>query len=75
MAGRLLNWFYERARTGGFDRVTLHVWADNGSAQRLYAGEGFVEAGRAAIPLARPPAARGRQHPAAAVGRLGLKRV
>ncbi|MGF7175757.1 GNAT family N-acetyltransferase [Azospirillum doebereinerae] len=50
IAGRLLNWFYERARTGGFDRVTLHVWADNQPAQRLYAGEGFVEAGRAAIP-------------------------
>jgi len=50
VAGRLLNWFYGRARTGGFDRVTLHVWADNAAAQRLYAGEGFVEAGRAAIP-------------------------
>ncbi len=50
IAGRLLAWFYERARTGGFDRVTLHVWADNEGAQRLYAKEGFVELGRAAIP-------------------------
>ncbi|QCG98369.1 GNAT family N-acetyltransferase [Azospirillum sp. TSA2s] len=50
IAGRLLGWFYERARTGGFDRVTLHVWADNEAARRLYAGEGFEEIGRAGIP-------------------------
>lgn len=50
IAGRLLAWFYERARTGGFDRVTLHVWADNDAAQRLYAGEGFTELDRAALP-------------------------
>ena len=50
IAGRLLGWFYERARTGGFDRVTLHVWADNEPARRLYAGEGFEAIGRAEIP-------------------------
>lgn len=50
VAARLLGGFYERARDLGFDRVTLHVWADNAAAQRLYAKEGFVEAGRAAIP-------------------------
>lgn len=50
IAGSLLAWFYERARTGGFDRVTLHVWSDNEGAQRLYAGQGFAELGRAAIP-------------------------
>lgn len=50
IAGRLLGWFYERARTGGFDRVTLHVWADNEPARRLYSGEGFEEIGRADIP-------------------------
>ncbi|MBY6261485.1 GNAT family N-acetyltransferase [Azospirillum sp. 412522] len=50
IAGQLLGWFYERARTGGFDRVTLHVWADNEPARHLYAGEGFEEIGRAAIP-------------------------
>ena len=50
IAGRLLGWFYERARTGGFDRVTLHVWADNEAARGLYAGEGFEEIGRADIP-------------------------
>lgn len=50
IAGRLLGWFYERARTGGFNRVTLHVWADNAPARRLYAGEGFEEIGQADIP-------------------------
>lgn len=50
VAARLLGWFSERARGGGFDRVTLHVWADNDAARRLYAKEGFVELGRAAIP-------------------------
>ncbi|RJF83619.1 GNAT family N-acetyltransferase [Azospirillum cavernae] len=50
VAARLLGWFAERARGGGFDRVTLHVWADNDAARRLYAKEGFVELGRAAIP-------------------------
>lgn len=50
IAGRLLGWFYERARTGGFDRVTLHVWVDNEPARHLYAGEGFEEIGRAGIP-------------------------
>ena len=47
---RLLAWVYERARTGGFDRVTLHVWADNPAAQSLYVSEGFVEVARAAVP-------------------------
>ncbi|MBP2298003.1 GNAT family N-acetyltransferase [Azospirillum picis] len=50
IAKRLLGWFYERARGGGFDRVTLHVWADNGVARSLYAAEGFEEIGRADIP-------------------------
>ena len=50
IARRLLAWVYQRARTGGFDRVTLHVWADNAEAQRLYAAEGFDEVGRADVP-------------------------
>ncbi|PWC33097.1 GNAT family N-acetyltransferase [Azospirillum sp. TSO35-2] len=50
IAGRLLDWFYGRARTGGFDRVTLHVWADNAPARSLYAAQGFAEIGRADIP-------------------------
>ncbi len=50
IAGRLLNWVYGRARSGGFDRVTLHVWADNTGAQHLYAKEGFQEIARADVP-------------------------
>lgn len=50
IARRLLAWVYQRARTGGFDRVTLHVWADNAEAQSLYAAEGFDEIARADVP-------------------------
>jgi ribosomal protein S18 acetylase RimI-like enzyme len=50
IAGRLLETVCERARTVGYGRVTLHVWADNAPARRLYAAQGFVEAGHAAIP-------------------------
>ncbi|MCW2237345.1 GNAT family N-acetyltransferase [Azospirillum canadense] len=50
IARSLLAWVYKRARTGGFDRVTLHVWADNTEAQRLYAAEGFEEVARADVP-------------------------
>lgn len=38
---RLLDWVYARARTGGFSRVSLHVWADNPAARRLYESQGF----------------------------------
>ncbi|HEY0833446.1 MAG TPA: GNAT family N-acetyltransferase [Azospirillum sp.] len=50
VARRLLDAVYERARTIGFDRVTLHVWADNAPARRLYDAQGFTPAGHAAIP-------------------------
>lgn len=50
IAGRLLDWVYGRARSGGFDRVTLHVWADNTGAQHLYVKEGFQEIARADVP-------------------------
>ncbi|WP_448203257.1 N-acetyltransferase family protein [Azospirillum sp. sgz302134] len=50
IAARLLSWVYGRARSGGFDRVTLHVWADNAPAQCLYLKEGFQEVARAAVP-------------------------
>ena len=46
----LLDWVEGRARSGGFDRVTLHVWADNAPARRLYARHGYVEVEVAAIP-------------------------
>lgn len=50
VAARLLDWVEGRARTGGFDRITLHVWADNAPARRLYARHGFFEVEVAAIP-------------------------
>lgn len=50
IAGRLLAWAEERGRTGAFDRITLHVWADNAAARRLYARHGYAEADAAAIP-------------------------
>lgn len=46
----LVGWVIDRARSGGFDRVSLHVWADNAPARRLYDRLGFAEIGRAAIP-------------------------
>ena len=50
VAGRLLDWVEDRARTGGFDRITLHVWADNAAARRLYARHGYIDVEVAAIP-------------------------
>ncbi|WP_029010201.1 GNAT family N-acetyltransferase [Azospirillum halopraeferens] len=50
LARHLLARVYDRARDGGYDRVTLHVWADNAAARALYAAEGFTEAAAAAIP-------------------------
>ncbi|MGQ9368606.1 N-acetyltransferase family protein [Azospirillum sp. ST 5-10] len=50
LARRLLAWSYHRAAEGGYDRLTLHVWADNAAARSLYAGEGFTEVAVAAIP-------------------------
>lgn len=50
IAGRLLDWVEGRARSGGFDRITLHVWADNAPARSLYARHGYIEVEVAAIP-------------------------
>ncbi|WP_207459484.1 GNAT family N-acetyltransferase [Azospirillum sp. SYSU D00513] len=49
IAGRLMQWVYGRARDGGYDRLTLHVWADNEAARSFYASEGFEETARAPI--------------------------
>lgn len=50
VATRLLERVYARAADAGFDRLSLHVWADNAVARRLYAGQGFEEVATAAIP-------------------------
>lgn len=49
IAARLIDRVERRARDGGFDRISLHVWADNAPARRLYDRLGFEEIGRAAI--------------------------
>lgn len=49
IAKRLLRWACEQAAQRGFDRVSLHVWADNEPARRLYESEGFVVRDRARI--------------------------
>lgn len=50
IAGRLLDAAVDRAATGGFPSLSLHVWADNAPARRLYARHGFAKRGQAAIP-------------------------
>lgn len=47
---RLLDWVYARARSGGFPRVSLHVWADNPAARRLYTAQGFTELAHVQVP-------------------------
>jgi ribosomal protein S18 acetylase RimI-like enzyme len=42
VGSRLLDWAEARAREGGFDRLSLHVWADNVSAVAFYKTRGFV---------------------------------
>lgn len=49
-ARRLLDWVYVRARTGGFSRLSLHVWADNPAARRLYETQGFAELAHVPVP-------------------------
>lgn len=44
---RLLGWAEERAKDLGFDRLSLHVWADNLAARNFYQVRGFVELGTA----------------------------
>ena len=39
----------DRARRGGFDRLSLHVWSDNGPARRLYRRAGFTVVARAQV--------------------------
>ena len=50
IGSRLLDWAKTRARDQGLGRLSLHVWADNTPARRLYAAHGFVELGVARLP-------------------------
>jgi ribosomal protein S18 acetylase RimI-like enzyme len=49
IASRLLRLAADRALAAGFDRVSLHVWADNESARAFYRARGFVEVARAEV--------------------------
>ena len=49
IAKQLLRWACGQAAQRGFDRVSLHVWAANGPARRLYESQGFVVRDRASI--------------------------
>jgi ribosomal protein S18 acetylase RimI-like enzyme len=43
VGSRLLDWAQTHARDGGFDRLSLHVWADNEAARNFYKARGFVD--------------------------------
>jgi GNAT superfamily N-acetyltransferase len=42
---RLLAWAERQARSAGFNRLSLHVWADNATAREFYRARGFLERG------------------------------
>lgn len=50
IASRLIDQAAEQAVAEGFASLSLHVWADNASAVRLYRSKGFKELDRALIP-------------------------
>lgn len=50
IASRLIDQAAEQAIAEGFASLSLHVWADNRSAIRLYRSKGFKELDRASIP-------------------------
>lgn len=49
VGSRLMDWVESTAREQGFDRVSLHVWADNAQARRLYAARGYCDIGIADV--------------------------
>jgi ribosomal protein S18 acetylase RimI-like enzyme len=49
VGARLLDWACAQARAQGFDRLSLHVWADNTPAIAFYAARGFVRLGLAEV--------------------------
>ena len=46
----LLGWAEAQAAVAGYDRLSLHVWADNISAVNFYEARRFVRVGIASIP-------------------------
>jgi ribosomal protein S18 acetylase RimI-like enzyme len=46
---KLLAWAEAQAKAGGFDRLSLHVWADNAPARAFYQDRGFVALGTAEV--------------------------
>jgi GNAT superfamily N-acetyltransferase len=50
IGARLLDWAAERARKAGFDRLSLHCWADNTTAVSFYKARGFATLEVADIP-------------------------
>jgi ribosomal protein S18 acetylase RimI-like enzyme len=50
IGARLLDWAEARAAEAGYDRLSLHVWADNARALNFYRARGFVQTGVADIP-------------------------
>jgi ribosomal protein S18 acetylase RimI-like enzyme len=50
IGARLLDWAEDRSRQAGFDRLSLHCWADNTAAVNFYQARGFVALAVADIP-------------------------
>ena len=50
IGARLLDWAEDRARRAGFDRLSLHCWADNTAALSFYQAREFVALEVAEIP-------------------------
>jgi GNAT superfamily N-acetyltransferase len=50
VGARLLAWAEERGRRAGFDRLSLHAWADNTTAVNFYKARGFIALAFADIP-------------------------
>ncbi|MDP1883687.1 MAG: GNAT family N-acetyltransferase, partial [Bradyrhizobium sp.] len=50
IGARLLGWAEGRAAEAGYERLSLHVWADNVAAVTFYRTRGFIEVGVAGIP-------------------------
>ncbi len=50
IGGRLLDHAHARAKSDGYDRVSLHVWSDNLNAISFYEKRGFTIADRVDLP-------------------------